>query len=82
LLLQHAGTPAESAIVVVQSARREPSHSRLHVVEVQTGPGLLMRTLDRFADDEIATDDVPDAELRAFFAAWADDLDQPRPDTR
>jgi predicted nucleotidyltransferase component of viral defense system len=42
----------------------------------------MMRTLDRFADDEIATDDVPVAELRAFFAVWADDLDQPRPDTR
>ena len=40
---------------------------------------VMMRTLDRFADAEIPTDEVSAEELRAFFAAWADDLDQRRP---
>jgi hypothetical protein len=40
---------------------------------------VMMRTLDRFADEEIPTDDASAAELRKFFAAWADELDQRRP---
>lgn len=34
----------------------------------------MMRTLDRFADDEIPIDPQVVPDVRAFFARWADDL--------
>ena len=39
----------------------------------------MMRTLDRFADEEIPVDGISATELREFFATWADELDRPGP---
>ena len=35
----------------------------------------MLRTIDRFADDELPIDDAPPASVRAFFHTWADELD-------
>ena len=37
---------------------------------------VMMRTLDRFTDEEIPANDASALELRAFFAAWADEMEQ------
>jgi len=37
---------------------------------------VMMRTLDRFMDEEIPADDASAAELWTFFAAWADELER------
>lgn len=42
---------------------------------------LMMRTLDRFSNDEIPIDEARVDELRRFFADWADELDHPGPPT-
>lgn len=39
---------------------------------------VMMRTLDRFTDEEIPADDASALELRTFFAAWADEMEQRR----
>ena len=37
----------------------------------------MMRSLARFADEEIPTADATADAIRAYFANWADELDQP-----
>jgi hypothetical protein len=37
---------------------------------------VMMRTLDRFTDEELPADDASALELRTFFAAWADEMEQ------
>ena len=37
---------------------------------------VMMRTLDRFTDEEIPADNASATELRTFFVAWADELER------
>jgi len=34
----------------------------------------MLRTIDRFNDDELPIDETPAARVRAFFHQWADEL--------
>lgn len=67
----HGGADVLVHIAIDVSAGHPP------VVSIDTTVlAVMMRTLDRFADEVIPTGDTSSVELRAFFAAWADDLDQ------